>query len=367
MWDTLIGRQIRRSSRNLVIWNSMLLIGVIVFFALTSRYYYNFFLGPFPIDRETIVNLRDDRPREYFVLIESAFCQDTGVPHFRQTKRGRKQSGTYMVLDMKTDWLVIQAKQGQAPKEQWEGAIERLPGDVGAQIQNQIGVNRFGRPAAAQKPLLPIMIDATGFRLPGYIGLAIAMPLALLNFWNIVKGVSRLGNLEKHPLARTLKKYGEPGEVAERIQAEYDSDDRVDIGPATFTRSWMIRPKTFGVDAVFLGDAVWTYKSVTQHYHNGIPTGKTYASSICDIHGGQVAVQLKNEAMCDQFVAAVLERVPWVLAGFDKGLEELWKKNKSAVYEIAEQRRKNLMEELRRQREAPPDSEPPIDEVKPAD
>jgi hypothetical protein len=128
----------------------------------------------------------------------------------------------------------------------------------------------------------------------------------------------------------------------------------------------MIYPKTFGVDAVFLGDAVWTYKSITQHYHNGVPTGKTYAASICDIHGGQVSVQLKNESMCDQFVVAVVERVPWVMAGFSKDLEQMWKKNKPAIFEMAEQRRKDLMEELRRKREAPPEAEPPIDEVEPA-
>jgi hypothetical protein len=44
----------------------------------------------------------------------------------------------------------------------------------------------------------------------------------------------------------------------------------------------------------------------------------------------------------------------------------MWKKNKPAVYEIAEQRRKKLMEELRQQREAPPEPDPPIDEVRPA-
>jgi hypothetical protein len=270
-----------------------------------------------------------------------------------------------MLLDMKDAWLVIKAGAHDPARTSWEGTIERLPGDANAQILNQIGFNRFGRPIAAQKRLLPLMLDATGFRRRGYIGLAIAIPLVLLNFWNILKGISRLSNLEKHPLAQSLKKYGEPAEVAQRIQSEYDSEDRTNVGPAIFTRSWMIQPKTFGVDAVFLGDAVWTYKSVTQHYHNGIPAGKTYAAIICDIHGGQISVQLKNEAQCDQFVSAVVERVPWVLAGFNKEWEQFWKKNKPAIYEIAEQRRKDLMEEVRRQREAPPESEPPIDEVEP--
>ncbi len=362
MWDTLIGRQIRRSSRNLIAWNAILFIGVVIFFIFTARYYYNFFLGPFPMTQDEIAHLQDDHPMQYFVAVNGDFCRDTGVRHYRKTKHGRKYAGNYMILDMKNAWLVVKAKQDVAAQNRWEGSITRLPGDVQAQIMNQFGLNRLGR-VAPNKPILPLMIDATGFRLPGYIGLAVAIPLVLLNFWNISKGVSRLSNMEKHPLARALQKYGDPSEVAEKIQAEYDSDERENIGSATLTRSWMIHPKTFGVDAVFLGDAVWTYKSVTQHYHNGIPTGKTYFASICDIHGGQVSVQLKNEAMCDQFVRAVAQRVPWVMAGYDKGIEELWKKNKPAVFEMAEQRRKDLMEELRRKREEPPENEPPTDQI----
>ena len=59
MWDNMIGRQIRRSTRNLLIWNCILLIGIIVFFALTGRYWYNFLLGPFELDRETLVSLTE--------------------------------------------------------------------------------------------------------------------------------------------------------------------------------------------------------------------------------------------------------------------------------------------------------------------
>ncbi len=365
MWDTLIGRQIRRSSRNLIIWNGLLLAGVIIFFALTARYYYNFFLGPFPIDREAIVKLNDDNLNEYFVTVESDFCQDTGVQFWKTGKRGRRYvGGRYFVLDMKDSWLVIKAGNNATPDKNWTGTITVLSAEARSDLAAPMGINRAARQPNL-KPLLPVMLDATGFRMPGHFGLAIALPLGLLSVRNLLKGMSRLSNFEKHPLAQALKKYGDPAEVAEKIQAEYDSDDRMQIGPATLTRSWMVNPKTFGVDAIFLGDAVWTYKSVTQHYHNGVPTGKTYAGSICDIHGTQVGVTLKNEDMCDQFVREVVIRVPWVLAGFDKSLEEMWKHNKPAIYAMAEQRRKDLMEELQRQRDAPTVEEVPPDEVEP--
>jgi Family of unknown function (DUF6709) len=365
MWDTLIGRQIRRSSRNLIIWNGLLLAGVIVFFSLTARCYYNFLFGPFPLDRDAVVKLKDDNLSEYFVTVESDFCQDTGVPFMKTGKRGRKYvGGRYLLLDMKDSWLVVKVGNNAAAEKKWTGTIANLSPEARSDLGGVLGFNRFG-PQAGAKPLLPVMLDATGFRLLGYIGLAIAVPAGLLSVWNLFKGVSRLSNIEKHPLAQRLKKYGEPAEVAEKIQVEYDSQDRMEIGKATFTRSWMLHPTTFGVDSVFLGDAVWSYKSVTQHYHNGVPTGKTYTGHICDIHGSQVGVQLKNEQMCDEFVMAVAERVPWALIGFDKTREEMWKHNKPAIYEMAEQRRKDLMEDLRRQKEAPTVEEIPPDEVEP--
>jgi hypothetical protein len=360
MRDTLIGRQFVRSSRNLLIWNGLLFAALIVFFALTARYYYNFAFGPFPIGRDAVGNLRDANLQEYFVTVEGDICLETGI-NYTKTNRGRQSlAGRYLVLDMGDSSLVVKTGLNTPPSMSWVGTIETLPPDVSRNIAAR------NANAKRAKPLLPVMIDASSFRTPGVFGLVISIPLGLMAIRNLAKGVARLANPDRHPLAKTLLKFGEPTEVAEKIQTEYDSDDKLQVGPATLTRSWLIHPKTFGVDLVFLGDAVWTYKAITQHYHNGVPTGKSYAGNICDIHGTLLTVPLKSEVDCDEFVREVVARVPWVLPGFDQGLADLWKSNKPALYEIAEKRRKRLMEELRLQREAPPEGDPPIDEVEPA-
>ena len=102
---------------------------------------------------------------------------------------------------------------------------------------------------------------------------------------------------------------------------------------------------------MFLGDAVWTYKTVTQHSHNGVPTGKTFAANVCDIHGAREAVALKTEDLTDQFVMAVAERVPWVLFGYDPAWEHMWKKDKQSLYDLVDERRRQMAEDLRRERE----------------
>jgi hypothetical protein len=211
-------------------------------------------------------------------------------------------------------------------------------------------------------PLYPVVLDTTITRTKGFIGLAVLIPLGLLNVANIFKAMARFGNPQNHPLARNLLKYGDPQEVAQKIEDEYQSEDVQVIGPVTFTRSWMVRPTTFGVDVMFLGDSAWAYKTITQHYTNGVPTGKTYGANLCDIHGTQFTTPLKSEALTDDFVVAVKERVPWVIAGFIPEIETLWKKDKPKLYEIVEDQRKEFANFVREQREAPE-----VEEVKPGD
>ena len=55
MWDNLIGRQIRRSSRNLLIWNSVILIILLIAVVCTASYWVNFFLGPFDLERAALL------------------------------------------------------------------------------------------------------------------------------------------------------------------------------------------------------------------------------------------------------------------------------------------------------------------------
>ena len=65
-------------------------------------------------------------------------------------------------------------------------------------------------------------------------------------------------------------------------------------------------PTTYGVTVHHLGEAVWSYKSMTQHRVNGIPSGKTYAGVCHFADGGEEAIPMKSERMAEAFVKAVL-------------------------------------------------------------
>ncbi|MFL5339323.1 MAG: DUF6709 family protein [Gemmataceae bacterium] len=366
MWDNLIGRQIRRSSRNLFIWNTLILVALVVAAVCTAAYWLNFFAGPFGLDRNTLLQMPNADVTEYFVTVEGDSSVDTGHREIKnRTRRGRVvgtfENAKYALVDVGDKWLVVKVDLNDSTAEKrYTGTLVNTTNDARTGVTKFLGMQQN---RVAAKPVLPVMLDATGFRLPGWIGLGVGVPLALLCSWNVLKAVKRFGNPQAHPLARTLEKYGDPEEIAAQIEEQSQSDDVETIAGVTFMRSWLMRPTTFGVDLVHFGDAAWVYKTTTKHYRNGIHTGTTYGVTLCDIHGSALAVPMA-EKTCDDYVDAVRDRVPWVLAGHDTDLEKMWKTNKQSIYDLVEQRRQEFAEQVRRKRDQA--DEEPLD-VEPAE
>ena len=366
MWDNLIGKQIRRSTRNLLLWNSLILIGLLVAAVCTSGYWLNFFAGPFPLERNKLLQLRNADVNENFVTIDSDGAVDSGWREITTKKRrgvvtSRRETGKYLLVDIGDKWLIVKVDMDDPVQDKRRtGKLVNLPGQLGSDVvRNYVMATRMAAPA---KPLLPMMLDTGNFRIGGWIALVIGVPVALVCAWNVLRAVRRFGNYDSHPLVKVLRRYGEPEEVAAQIEEQATGDDVEDVSGVTFTRSWLIRPTMFGIDLIHLGDAAWVYKTSTKHYTHGIPTGTTYGSVLCDIHGNSMTLQM-SESKCDDFAAAVCSRVPWVLAGFDADLQQMWKKNKQELYDLVEQRRKDFAERIRRERDQ--QDEEPLD-VEPA-
>lgn len=349
MRNTFIGRQVGRANRNLVIINALLLAGVVVMFAVTATYWLNFFAGPFDMSREEVAALPNaERLSRYYVRVPGDQIVNTGAHHVEKrvnerTKQVTEQRVTaeYAALAVGDNWMVVKHEPGKMPDRTVVGKLETVPTDVRGQIVAQIEQD-LKRPGL----FLPVMLDATGFRGPGYGMLAIAIPVVLLAVWNLTRAVARSSDPEKHPVAKRLLKYGVPGEVAEQIDAEITSaGDAATVGKATFTKSWLLVPTTYGVTVRHLGEAVWSYKSTTQHRVNGIPTGKTYAAVCHFADGTMETVSMKSERMAETFVKTVWERVPWMFVGFDQRLQTNWKKKRGDVLEALEARKRQLLDE----------------------
>jgi hypothetical protein len=220
-----------------------------------------------------------------------------------------------------------------------------LPDDVRRDVISPVEAEmaqRGGEPLV----ILPVMLDATPFRTTGWVGLAFFVPLAALGFWNIVRGVRRLANPERSPLARGLLRYGDPATVAEQVERECRADGHAQFGPATVTKNWLVYAAGTRLQLVRLGDLAWVYKAVTRHATNGVPTRTTFAAILCDLNGNKVTVPLA-EALTDPLLIAVNKRVPWVLVGYDRSLDGQWKANPADLAAILDQRRQQIVDAIR--------------------
>jgi hypothetical protein len=360
MRTTYIGRQIRRANRNLVVINALLLAGVVVMFAVTATYWLNFLAGPFEMTRDEVVALPNaERLSRYYVHLDGDQVVpaigrhiEKEVDNRTKQEKSRRVTAEFAALAMGEKALVVKHDPGDLLDRSVTGKLVTTPTEVRGQIVQPIEQEE-------KQPglFLPVMLDATGFRGPGYLMLGLGVPVALLAAWNLTRAASRNSDPEKHPVARRLLKYGVPGEVAEQIDAEVTAaGDAATVGSATFTKSWLLVPTTYGVTVRHLGEAVWSYKSTTQHRVNGIPTGKTYAGVCYFADGTRETVSMKSERLAETFVKAVWERVPWMFVGFDERLQKSWKKKRGEVLAALEARKQQLLAEAAK--EPPPTVEP---------
>jgi hypothetical protein len=339
MNNSLVHSTIRRSNRNqliLCVAGALLLVGLA---AINTRYFYNFFFGPFPADRQTLLATNDAGGlQKYFVKVSGDRTLDTGGQEVSRNSRSGSErvTASYMALLLDERFMIVKA-QNDTKTTDFTGYLEAVPSDVRTEI---IGDIERAVPEV-KGAFLPIMLNTESFRGTGYVGLGLGIPLFGLCLWGLARAIRRSNDPSTHPILRALGRFGPPDYVASQIDAEMLAEHPT-VGGVHLTPNWLVHAASASLSATRIDDVVWAYKQVTQHRTNGIPTGKTYAAQIWDRHGVCIIVTGK-EPVVNQALEAVAQRSPWVLAGYSPELEKTWKQNRVAVIEAVEQRRRQVL------------------------
>lgn len=332
--DSYIAKQVRRSNRNLVLANCVILIGVGIFVALNWRYAYNFAAGPFPADKDLLASIIDpDKPLRYFFSVSGDKSFESGLTEVeREANTGRESTkAQYLVLAMGDKLLIIKASPGKSG-QRFDGGLAQLPSDVRSQVE---------APVVEQYPeslhmFLPTMLDATGFRDDGFWALVVCVPLVGIAIWYLRIAWMRRQQPSRHPIVAWLSSFGDLDQLVPTIDAELLGATK--IGKVTTTASWIFAPTTFGLKLARIDRLTWAYEKVTRHSHNFIPTGKTYAAILWDRSGRAIEIDGRTKRV-EQILKTVLDRAPWVVIGFDKELEQLSKSNWAGFVGAVDQRR----------------------------
>jgi hypothetical protein len=354
MQDTIIGHHIRRVNRNLLWTNVAILAALIAVTVLCGRYLVNFFFGPFPTERSKLVSLKDGTtPFEYYIQVDygDQKPQSAGQQVSQQINKNTKQvvsesvSAEFAVVTLSDKILLIKASPGAELKSPISGYLTDIPPSMRSDMSSAMQKHHL----QMDDGVVPLMLDTTGFRGPGWWGLAIGLPLYCIAVWNIVRAMRNGGRLHKHPIAASLRPYGELAEVAAHIDQEVSEPAyNIRIGKLQVTPTWLLQSSTFGLRVVHIIDLIWMYKKVTKHSYNGIPTGTTHAVMINTRFGSALEVAA-SEGATEQLVEAVYRRAPWVITGFNDELAAIYAKDREGMIGAVDERREKIMAEVRGQ------------------
>jgi hypothetical protein len=338
MW---IENEARRTNRNLMITNGLIAAVILVIVGANYRYCVNFFLGCQPITAAELASLKSaDQRWRNFVTVSGDKQANTGYRDIE--KRVEKATGRVISTEVKDEYiflrvggseiLLVKAPPGEG-KLEYSGELVPTPEQVQADLL---------RPFAAQEPdlgakVLPFTLNAADYRSNGWVGLVIMAPLMLLALWNILKAVRRSSEPQSSPVWKALSAFGNAEQLSQQIEADMQPGGVRKYGKLLIGPQWMVRRSAFRTWVSPVGDLIWVYKKVTKHSVNFIPTGKTYSVILVGRHKQRTEEQMK-EAAVNQLLMELTQRVPWALFGFDKNLEQAWRKNPQSVVAAVDER-----------------------------
>ena len=327
MWQNFIGQHVRRTNRNLLVVNLLIVLALGILLVVSLPYLKTFFGTPQGMTPQQITARLSDVSGTIVTV-----TGQRGFPSGLQWTKGNDVLYEYAVLDTGDAFVIIKASPGDTAHTSYTGTIESIPPEVRRRLLEDFHREQPGAP----DPFPPFLINAHDARREGWIGLVIGIPLALLALWNLWKWRERASDITAHPVVRALKVAGQPWQAAQQIEGELPAAQ--EFNKLKVTANWVFAPTFFTLHVRRLQDLVWVYGKVVRHYTYFIPTGRSWGMVICDASGA-FEVPLKNEEMMGEAVSAIVQRVPYVIAGHTPELEGLYN-GKRAEFVAAVQQRK---------------------------
>ncbi len=337
MWNGFIGQHIATTTRTLRRTGIALLLLALVIGLFGAKKLMNVIRGPAQLDETQLAALSSST----FVLRDYATVHGrntitTGITWMEKTTRNgvvesQRTTADFMAMIVGKHILIVKAKPG-VKSERYTGAIVPVPIDVKQRIVADMSDPEL------EAVTLPVMLDASEEYNEDLIPLSvIVVPLLLLSFWALSIAKRRQEDPERHPICKSLSEYGPLYTLVPQIDADAATATST-IGGATFTPNWVIYSSLTKSFAISRQEIVWVYKKRTRHSVNFIPTGSTYALILRDARGKLLELS-GSEQTVDSYLASLQGQTPWVIFGYDRKLEKLYKKQRPAFVEAVTERK----------------------------
>lgn len=335
MLDEMFSRQIRRTNRNFLIVAALALTAVLVpaklywpyvssvlrpapigSAELNSATYPNPFIGTFV--RIPVAELAVTR------LEEHALNSDRVLANFLAVKVGNR----FLLSKVSVHGL----------HKNLTGKLIEMPDNVRKLL--------FADPSASGSNLTSQFyvyeLDTTQSRFENWPQILWGLFFLGLGVACLVQGVYRTAVPDCHPIMKSLKRYGEPGEVSAKLAQELRVEgDREKYGYVRVTSNWLVQAMSLKTDIVRLSDIVWAYPKVIKQYYGPITVAKISTIVVHDRYGKRVEFGISKDRS-PVFLQSLERRTPWAIYGFSEELKKMWTKNRAEFYRGVDRRRESL-------------------------
>lgn len=340
--NDFLERQIGRTNRNFLLLGMFLVVSILGCASLMRRQLNNFVRGPFLVSVQELTAMENSpAPGKYFVTVQS---QKRYATRMRVVEQGNESHvlARFAVLDLGERLLVARVTEDTGSLT-LSGVVAPMPGEV----QHSIVDAAVQRQPELRGAFLPYMLDTRGLRTrDNAVGVGLAAVALLLGLFVLGLSLQRQARPESHPLIKALSRYGNPEDFRMRIDSEIRSEGQGQIFGRGFsklriTSNWLVYTSPFTTRVMRAEDVLWGFQRIVKHYHNGIPTGKTYSVIIRDAQGQSMEVGGKKNTV-PALIEALQRRLPWVLFGHTPELEKRWSKGKAQFIQELQDRRTKL-------------------------
>jgi hypothetical protein len=305
------------------------------------RYVENFVGGPYDLGPADLDAVRDvsEAPR-YFARVTGSKAVDTGLQQITVRRRGgvdtnRSVSASYYALVVGDKLLLCKTATG--PRTTFDGELAAMPAAMAGQL--------FDSPEmqAIRNRFYPFYLDDGSFRLPGYIAVAGLLVFGIVLVKQAVPAWEHWQDPASHPTARRAEAWGDPIGLAAAVEKESRAPRHKGANGWAITDQFLIRSTFFSFDLLRLSDLLWSYKKVTKHSVNFIPTGKSYeAVLVCD---GGIANLTGSEKTVDGILGFAARRAPWAIFGFSNEIQQYFSREAASFSIVVEQRKREWAEQ----------------------
>ncbi|HET9400583.1 MAG TPA: DUF6709 family protein [Candidatus Acidoferrales bacterium] len=324
MTDGFLASSVRRLARNFILAGLLGLAVVAGFFWLEGRYLYNFFHGPFPIDRSAVLSMRDASSlHNYFVTLQGDETLETGRQEV-STEYFITTHSPILALRLGDRLLLVKSSDDTAATA-LSGALTSIPNDMYEGVVKSL----YNAHPELNGKFLPVMLDATSFRRDGYFGITFGILLGGLWIWMLFAGLRWRSEPATHPVYKKLARFGSPQQLEMDLDAQFRGCGGGEaIGSARLAPMWLVNQRAFSLTVMRTADVVWVYPRVVKHYHGFIPTGKSFSIIAYDRSGAMTEIAVKKKTSADA-LKAIGNRAKNAIFGYSPALIQLWRKNRA--------------------------------------